>query len=388
MLNYQESDEIRMLREVLRKFLDKEVTHEDTRRWDEENMFSRELWNKLKTLGITGSTISEEYGGTGVDIVATMVAIEELSRVSLAISMPYIMCTCYAGMNVMHGATEEQKQRWLPKIAAGDLIFAYGWTEPDVGADLASVKTTAVRDGDDVIVNGAKRFCSGAGISDYIFTLVNTDKEGKRYNNLSIVMVPPTAPGVTIEVIETMGTHGAPTTDVTFDNVRVPYADVLGGDEGWNNGWAHITGAGLDVEKLEVAAMALGLAAGAMEMAWQYSQERTQFNKRICEYQSIRHKLAEMQTKMHASRLMLYQAADLVSKGIRAGVETSMAKMFVTEMAKEVALEAQTVMGAYGYVKEFPVERIVRDVIVMSIFGGSTAIQKNNISNWMGLPRS
>ena len=156
----------------------------------------------------------------------------------------------------------------------------------------------------------------------------------------------------------------------------------------WNNGWAHITGAGLDVEKLEVGAMALGLAAGAMEMAWEYSQERRQFGKRICEYQSIRHKLAEMQTKMHASRLMLYQASDLVSQGIRAGVETSMAKMFVTEMAKEVALEAQTVMGAYGYVKEFPVERIVRDVLVMSIFGGSTAIQKNNISNWMGLPRS
>lgn len=388
MLNYQESDEIHMLRETMRKFLAKEVSHEATRRWDEEVHFPKDVWAKMCQLGITGSTISEEYGGTGVDIVATMVAIEEMSQSSLALSLPYIMCTCYAGMNMMAGGSEAQKRRFLPGIAAGEILFAYGWTEPDVGADLASVNSTAVREGDEVVINGAKRFCSGGNVADYILTMVRSGPAEERYKNLSLIMVPRTTAGVTLEKMETMGAHGTATTDITFDNVRVPFDLVFGEEKGWNNGWAHVTGAGLDVEKLEVAAIGVGIATAAMNAAWEYSQERRQFNKRICEYQSIRHKLAEMQTKLHASRLMLYQASDLVSKGIRAGVETSMAKMFTTEMAKEIVLEAQTILGAYGYVKDFPVERYVRDVLVMPILGGSTAIQKNNIANWMGLPRT
>ena len=172
-----------------------------------------------------------------------------------------------------------------------------------------------------------------------------------------------------------------------FDDVRVPIDNVMGGEAGWNKGWSMLTSAGLDVEKLEVAAIALGIATAALEDAWRYSEERTQFGKQIAEFQSVRHKLAEMRTQLHASRLMMYHAAWLANIGQKYGVETSMTKLFVTESAKSIVLECQTIHGAYGYVKEFDIERYVRDVLLMPIIGGSSAIQKNNIANWSGLLR-
>ncbi len=386
-MNYQEADHIRMLREMLQKFVENEMPRELAREWDQTNEYPAEVFAKLAELGVTGMTVPEEYGGSGRDIQATMITIEELSRRSMAVAVPYIMATCYAGMNLVECGSEAQKTEMLPRVASGDLLFAYGLTEPDVGADLASVRTTVVRDGDELVINGSKRFCSGAEICDYIYTLACSDKEGERYQNLSFVMIPPDTAGVTIERIATMGMHGAATTDVTFTNVRVPASLLMGGDAGWNNGWKMLAGPGLDVEKLEVAAIAIGVAAAAVEDAWEYSQERRQFGKPICTYQSIRHKLADMQTKLHAARLMTYHAASLLQQGQAAGVETSMTKMFATEAAKELALECQTIMGAYGYVKEFDAERYVREAIVLPIFGGSTAIHLNNISNWMGLPK-
>ena len=386
-LNYVEPDHIRMLRDTLRKFVDREMPPEAARHWDGADVYPREVFEKLAELGVMGLTTPEEFGGAGEDILATMVVIEELSRRSLAVSVPYIMCTCYAGMNIAECGSEEQKAELLPKIAAGEMLFAYGWTEPDIGADLGSVKTAAVRDGDGLVINGAKRFCSGAEIADYIYALVCSDREGERYKNLSFVLIPPHSPGITIEPIETLGVHGVKTNDVSFKEVRVPADHIVGGEGGWNRGWEFLTGRGLDVEKLEVAAIAVGVAAAATEDAWNYSQERRQFGKPICQYQSIRHKLADMQTRLHVSRLVLYHACDLVQQGIRAGVETAMAKMVCTEAAKDLALECQTIMGAYGYVKEFACERYVRDSLVLPIFGGSTAIQLNNIANWMGLPK-
>ena len=386
-MNYQEADHIRMLREMLQKFVENEMPRELAREWDQTNEYPAEVFAKLAELGVTGMTVPEQYGGSGRDIQATMITIEELSKRSMAVAVPYIMATCYAGMNLVECGNEAQKADMLPRVASGDLLFAYGLTEPDVGADLASVRTTVVRDGDELVINGSKRFCSGAEICDYIYTLACSDKDGERYQNLSFVMIPPDSEGVTIERIATMGMHGAATTDVTFNNVRVPASLLMGGDEGWNNGWKMLAGPGLDVEKLEVAAIAIGVAAAAVEDAWEYSQERQQFGKPICTYQSIRHKLADMQTKLHAARLMTYHAANLLQQGQAAGVETSMTKMFATETAKELALECQTIMGAYGYVKEFDAERYVREAIVLPIFGGSTAIHLNNISNWMGLPK-
>jgi alkylation response protein AidB-like acyl-CoA dehydrogenase len=386
-MDFTESEHIQMLRKTLQRFVAQEMPREAAAKWDKENHFPREIFAKLADLGLMGITIPEEYGGVGRDIMATMVTIEELSKRSLAVAVPYIMATCYAGMNLVECGSEQQKRELLPRVAAGDLIFAYGWTEPDVGADLASVKTTAVREGGKLVINGEKRFCSGAGISDYIYALVRTGPVSERYKNLSMVLIPPDTPGVSIRGIDALGMKGATTTDVAFVNVRVPIGNLVGGEEAWNQGWSMITGAGLDVEKLEVAAISLGIASAAMEDAWTYSTERQQFGKPIASYQSIRHKLADMKTQLHAARLMMYHAAWLADRGERCGVETSMTKLFVTETAKSLALECQTIFGAYGYVKEFDVERYVRDALLMPIIGGSSAIQRNNIVNWSGLPR-
>ncbi len=381
-MDFTEPDHIRQLRDTLERFVEKEMPRGAAAAWDKANHFPRDVFDKLAELGVMGLTVPEEYGGAGRDILATMVVIEELSRRSLAVSVPYIMGACYAGMNLVECATEAQRRELLPRVVDGSLIFAYGWTEPDAGADLASVKTRAERVGDRVRINGAKRFCSGASISDYIYTLVRSGPEGARHKNLSLVMVPPETPGVTITPIEGLGMKGATTTDVSFDNVEVPFEYVIGGEPGWNNGWSMIVGSGLDVEKLEVAALGIGIARAAIEDAWAYAFERQQFGKPIANYQSIQHKLADMKTQLHAARLVLYHAAWLANQHLPCSVETSMAKLFATEVAKAVALEAQTILGAYGYVKDFDMERYVRDALLLPIIGGSSAIQRNNIFKW------
>jgi len=386
--DYGLPEHISMLRATLRRFVESEMPREKARHWDETDHFPRDVFDKLVELGVLGTTVDEKYGGAGKDILATMITIEELSRRSLAVASPYIMATCYAGMNLSECASEEQRAELLPKVVTGDLLFAYGFSEPDVGSDVASVKTTATRNGDLLIVNGAKRFCSGATFADYIYCLVNSDPEGARHKNLSLVLVPPQLPGVTIEPQRALGMKGTMTCDVTFDHVEVPAWNIVGGDKGWNNGWANIAGPGLDVEKIEVAAMALGVAGAAVDDAWEYSQARVQFGKPICTIQSIRHMLADARTDLLACRLMTYHAAQLLSAGQPASAETSMAKLFVTEAATRIVLSCQKVMGAYGYVAGFDMERYVRDVLVMPIFGGSSAIQRNNICNLLKLPRS
>jgi alkylation response protein AidB-like acyl-CoA dehydrogenase len=386
-MNFDEGEIVTSLRDSLERFVEREMPRSAAQDWDARNHFPREVHRKLADLGVLGLTIPEEYGGVGRDIVATMVVIEELSRRSLAVSVPYIMAACYAGMNIEESGTEAQKQELLPRIVSGDLLFAYGLTEPDAGADLASVKTRAERDGDILRINGSKRFCSGAGIADYIYTLVRTGPAEERHRNLSFVLVPPDAPGVTITKIESMGMKGAATTDVSFDNVEVPIANLVGGEAGWNAGWKMLVGPGLDVEKLEVAAIGIGIARAALDDAWAYAQERRQFGRAIGEFQSIQHKLADMQTQVHAARLVLYQAAWLANERRSCSAETSMAKLFATEVAKTVALECQTILGAYGYVKDFDAERYVRDALLMPIIGGSSAVQRNNIFKLVGARR-
>lgn len=388
MADVAESENIEMVRAMLRRFVEREMPIEKAHAWDRDNHFPRDVFAKLAETGVMAMGMPEEHGGSGRDVVGLMVVIEELSRRSLAVAVPYIMATCYAGLNLIESGSEAQKAAFLPKVARGEMLWAYGWTEPDTGADLASVFSRAERVGDRIRINGAKRFCSGAGIADAILTLVNTDRAGARYRNLTFLIVPADAPGVEVQKIDCMGMKGAATTDVSFTDVEVGPEAILGGAEGWNAAWPQLAGPGMNIEKLEVAAMALGIAESATDDAWAYVQERTQFGKRILEFQSIRHKLAEMKTKIHASRLMLYSAAGQAQREEKCGVETSMAKYFVTEACREVVLEAQTILGAYGYAKDYPVERNVRDALLMPIIGGSTAVQKNNIVNWLGLPKT
>jgi alkylation response protein AidB-like acyl-CoA dehydrogenase len=386
-VDFHEPEHIRMLRDQLSRFVEEQMPRSAARTWDKEDSFPRAVFDKLAALGVMGLTVSEEYGGSGRDILAAMITIEELAKRSLAVAIPYIMCACYGGMNISECGTEEQKRRLLPELAAGRMLFAYGMTEPDVGSDLASVKTRAERTARGIRVNGAKRFCSGPQIADFIYTLVRSGNAADRYRNLSFLLIPPNLPGVHIERMESLGMRGVGTTDVTFENVEIPDENIVGGETAWNDAWRMLAGPALDVEKIEVAALALGIAGAALLDAWEYSQQRIQFGKPICAHQAVRHALADGHAKLHAARLVLYHAAWTANDNRPCGIETSIAKLFVCEVAKEVVLSCQTVMGAYGYIAENDMERYVRDILLTPIIGGSSAIQRNNLSNRLGLPR-
>jgi len=384
-LNFDEPEHVRMLRETTRRFVEAEMPRAKAREWDRGNIYPAEVIAKLGAMGMMGLTVEERYGGAGIDIYATMAVIEEIAKRSVAVACPYIMAVCYAGMNLGESASEEQKQELLPKVATGNLLFAYGLSEPNVGGDLAMVETTARREGDDLIINGTKRWCTGAHIADYIFCLLRTGPKDEKYRNLSIVLVPPSLPGITITPLGHLGIRGVETKDVTFQDVRVPVSNILGGEAMWNRGWSQLAGRALEVEKLELSACALGLAEAALADAWKYAEERVQFGRAIAEHQAIRHTLAEAQTKVRAMRLMLYSAAWLADQGRPCSVETSMAKLFCCEGAAEVTQMCLRVTGAYGLSDQMDMERYMRDAVSLPIVGGSSSMQKNNIANRLKL---
>ena len=388
-MQFAEPEHVQQLRDTLVRFVDKELPRQLAMEWDRDDDMPRDFLKKLADLGLTGMTIPEQYGGYGRDIHATMAGIEELSKRSLSAAGLLISAVCYGGMNLVESGSEAQKRELLPKIVDGDLLFAYGLTEPDVGADLASVSTRVRREGDTLIINGAKRFCTGAKFTDYIITLARSDADLPRYKNLTMILVPNDAAGILITPIDVIAQRGMGTTDVVFEDVEVPVDNILGGETQWNQGWGMLAGPTLDVEKLEVAAMALGTAEAALADAWQYSQERIQFGVPICAHQTIRHKLAKAKASLLAARLTLYHAARLADQNTPCSVETSIAKYFVCEEAEEVTLACQRIVGAYGCVRGDggDMERYVRESLVFPIAGGSSDIQLNNIANRLGLPR-
>jgi alkylation response protein AidB-like acyl-CoA dehydrogenase len=376
-----------MLRESTHRLLNEIAPLEEIQRWDREDVLPRALIEKIASIGLCGIAIPEEYGGLGLGNRELVAVIEDLSRRSTALASLYIACVSYAGLNILHSGSDEQRNRLLPEVVAGKIVFALGLSEPNVGADLASVETRAVVEGEEIVVNGAKRWCTGADYADYIYALVRSGPAEKRRENLSFLLIPTDAPGITMTKTETMGMRGPSTNDVQFDDVRVPKSNVVGGFEMWNRGWSQLAGPTLEIEKLQPAAMAMGIAEAAVEEAWEYSQQRVQFGTRICGHQSIRHMLAEVQTSLQACRLMLAQALELIETKQPSAVQTSMTKLFLADKAVEIVLTCQRVLGAYGYAQGFSMERLVRDVLALPIFGGSSAIQKGNIANLMELPR-
>lgn len=387
-MNFDESEETTLLRDTIRRFLDKELPRELARALDQKAAYAPELFARLCKLGVTGLTVPEEYGGVGIDILSAIVVIEELAKRGTSLAGPYIHCAFYGSMNMVENASEEQKREYLPRLATGELLFAYGLSEPDVGGDLASAAVTArlSTDGSKVIINGTKRWCTGARIADVIYTLVRSGPKEDRYKNLSLVLVPTTTRGISIVDIDHVGLRYSETTDVIFDDVEVPVANIVGGQERWNKGWPMLVGRGLDVERLEITAVALGIATAAMDDAWNYSQERAQFGRKICAHQAVRNMLVEAKTKLAACRHMLYHAAWLATAGRDCSVESSMAKLFVADNAVDIVLTCQRVMGAYGCAREYDMERYVRDIVCMPIVGGSSNMQKNNIASRLELP--
>ncbi|MFN9356407.1 MAG: acyl-CoA dehydrogenase family protein [Alphaproteobacteria bacterium] len=380
-----ESAHHQLLRDSTRRFVERHMPREAARRWDPENIFPRDVYDALAEMGVMGLTVPEEYGGQGVDLIGTMIVIEELAKRSSAVACPYIMTACYAGMNLVEQGSDAQKKALLPRVAAGKLLFAYGLSEPNVGGDLAMVETVARREGNRILLTGTKRWCTGAHLADYVFCLARTGPKEDRYRNLTIFLVPPQSKGVTITPLDHLGIRGVETNDAHFDEVELGDDAILGGPQMWNQGWRQLAGRALEVEKLELSAVALGLAEAACADAIDYAETRVQFGRKIGAHQAIRHAIAEAKTTTLAMRLMLYHATSLVQAGKPSALESSQAKLFCCEGAAEVALKCQRVMGAYGLSDLMDMERYVRDAISLPIVGGSSNMQKNNIANRLKL---
>jgi alkylation response protein AidB-like acyl-CoA dehydrogenase len=375
-----EPDHITELRRQLRRFVAEKAPREKRREWDRAQTHPADLYRELAAMGLMALTVPEEYGGAGQDIVAAVAVIEELARAGPFLAGPYIHCAFYGGMNLAENGSERQKRKFLPALAKGDLAFCYGLSEPDVGGDLASVKTRARREKGEVVITGAKRWCTMADQCDYIYCLVNSDPDAPRYKNLSFVLIPLGVAGLTVQPLTHVNLRYAHSCDVYFDEVRVTEDHIVGGPEMWNQGWRMLAGRALDVEKLEVAAVTFGFAQAAVEEAWAYAQEREQFGKAIAGHQAIAHKLVVARTKLEACRHMLYHAAHVAASGEPCAVETSMAKLFIADTGVEIALACQQVMGAYALSDAYDIERNVRDLLGMPIVGGSSDMQKNNLA--------
>ena len=384
----EEPEHIGQLRETLTRFVAREMPRDKVREWDRAHTVPPELFRKLADIGVCGLTIEEEYGGQGRDLVAAVAVIEEICRGGACLAGPFIHCAFYGGINISENGTDEQKRSLLPRLARGEILFAYGLSEPDVGGDLASVTTTAERtsDGKRLRINGFKRWCTGADFADYIYCLVRSGPAEARYENLSFVLIPPDTKGVRVHPIEHSNLRYTLSSDVIFEDAEIPIENLVGGETAWNRGWQMLAGKALDVEKIEITAVTFGIAQAAVEEAWAYAGQRRQFGKPIGAHQAVRHDLAEARTKLEACRLMLYRAAWLAQHDKPCSVETSMAKLFVADTAVEIGLVCQRVLGAYGLAEGHDMERHVRDLLGMPIVGGSSNMQKNNIANRLGLP--
>lgn len=368
-----------MLRDSIRKMVDREYPVEAARKIDEEDRYPREVVDKLAAMGITGILIPEEYGGMGRDTLGAYIVLEELAFRSMVLSWVFVEHSFY-GVEVIHGlANKAQKDQFSPKLLNGEYVFSLGLTEPGGGTDLASLKTTARREGDNFIVNGAKMFISAPNFSNYIILLVKTNKEAPKYKGFSILIVDLKSPGIEARPIRKLGVHGSDTCALSLEDVVVPVQNVLGGPENIDNGWKQLLKI-LDVEHGQLAASSVGLARAAFEDACKYSLERQASGKPIIEFQAVNHMLAEMRTKILAAQLMVYHLAALIDAGKLCAAEGAMTKHFATQTAREVALMAMEIHGGYGYCTEYDVSRFVKDSLVLPLGGGTPQANRNIIA--------
>ncbi|WP_100648597.1 acyl-CoA dehydrogenase AcdA [Bacillus cereus] len=377
-MHFKLSEEHEMIRKMVRDFAKNEVAPTAAER-DEEERFDRELFDQMAELGLTGITWPEEYGGIGSDYLAYVIAIEELSRVCASTGVTLSAHTSLAGWPIFKFGTEEQKQKFLRPMAEGKKIGAYGLTEPGSGSDAGGMKTIAKRDGDHYILNGSKIFITNGGIADIYVVFALTDPESKQ-RGTSAFIVESDTPGFSVGKKESkLGIRSSPTTEIIFEDCRIPVENLLGG-EGQGFKVAMQT---LDGGRNGIAAQAVGIAQGALDASVEYARERHQFGKPIAAQQGIGFKLADMATDVEAARLLTYQAAWLESEGLPYGKESAMSKVFAGDAAMKVTTEAVQVFGGYGYTKDYPVERYMRDAKITQIYEGTQEIQRLVISRML-----
>lgn len=377
-MDFQLSEEHKMLRQMVRDFAENELAEKAGER-DEEERFDMEVFHKMAELGLTGIPWPEEYGGAGFDYLSYVIAVEELSRVDSSVGVTLSAHTSLASWPIYKFGTEEQKQKYLRALAEGRSMGAYCLTEPGSGSDAAGMKTVAKRDGDDYILNGSKIFITNGGLADIYIVFAATNQELKHKGQTAFI-VTSDMPGFKVGKKEKkLGIRSSATTEIIFEDCRVPAENILG-KEGEGFKIAMMT---LDGGRNGIAAQAVGIADGALTHATAYAKERVQFGKPIAAQQGIAFKLADMATKVEAARLLTYQAAVLEDQKLPYGKASAMAKLFAGDIAMEVTTDAVQVFGGYGYTREYPVERFMRDAKITQIYEGTNEIQRLVISNYL-----
>ncbi|MGE5622101.1 MAG: acyl-CoA dehydrogenase family protein [Bacillota bacterium] len=365
------SEQHEMIRDALRAFAQERLAP-NAARWDKEHHFPKEELQGLARLGAFGVAVPEELGGAGLDYVSLALVLEEIAAGDGGTSTIISVNNCPVCSIAMMYANDAQKEQWLKPLASGAMLGAFCLTEPHVGSDASALRTTATRDGEHYVLNGVKQFITSGKHADVAIVMAVTDKAaGKR--GISAFWVPTDTPGYIVARLEDkMGQHSSDTAQILFENCRIPAANLIG-EEG--QGYK-IALSGLEGGRIGIASQSVGMARAALEAALAYAKERTSFGKPLFEHQAVQFKLSEMATQIEAARQLILHAASLKDAGKPCLKEAAMAKLFASEMAERVCSDAIQIHGGYGYVSDFPVERIYRDVRVCQIYEGTSDIQK------------
>jgi alkylation response protein AidB-like acyl-CoA dehydrogenase len=365
------NSEHQMIRDALRDF-SKERLAPNAARWDKEHHFPKEELAQLAELGAFGVAVPEQWGGAGLDYLSLALVLEEIAAGDGGTSTIISVNNCPVCSIAMMYANEAQKQQWLKPLAQGKMLGAFCLTEPHVGSDAGALRTTATKEGDEYIINGVKQFITSGKYADVAIVMAVTDKAaGKK--GISAFWVPTNSPGyIVARLEEKLGQHSSDTAQILFENCRIPAANLIG-EEG--QGYK-IALSGLEGGRIGIASQSVGMARAAFEAALSYAHERESFGKPIFEHQAVQFRLADMATQIEAARQLIWHAASMKDAGVPCLKEAAMAKLFASEMAEKVCSDAIQIHGGYGYVTDFPVERIYRDVRVCQIYEGTSDIQK------------
>ncbi len=374
-MNFTFTDEQRSIREVAAQLADEKLAPRAAE-YDESEEFTWQSVKELAELGFLGMTVPEEYGGVGADQVTYALAMEEVSRGCAATSVTMTVQNSLVNWPIMYAGSEEQKKRYLPKLASGEWLGCYGLSEPAVGSDPGALSTTAVEDGDYYILNGSKNFISNGGVADLAIIWATVDREA-RHKGIATFIVEKGTPGFSAGKSEhKLGIHGSNTVQLYFENCRVAKANVLAAPgEGFK-----LAMKTLDGGRIGVAAQAVGIAQAAHDYSVKYALERQAFGKPISDLQAIQWKIADNAMQIEAARLLTLQAADLKDKGLPYTEQAAMAKLFASQAANFVTSNAVQILGGYGYLRDYPVERFFRDARITEIYEGTSEIQRLVIS--------
>jgi alkylation response protein AidB-like acyl-CoA dehydrogenase len=373
-LNKEQEEIVKAAQEFAKGEFDKDVALEHER----THSFPRSIWKKACDLGFLGIHFPEKYGGQDYGIFENTLVVETFCRQDSSLGIAVSLAD-FASEIILRFGTEEQKEKYLIPVTKGEALSSGGFTEPDHGSDITLMSTTAVKEGDEFVINGAKTFITNGTISNYVLLLCQTDSEAKpTYRGQSVILVERDTPGFASEDVgEKMGIKMTSTGELSFNNVRVPVSHLVGKE---NRGFYQVLEF-FDESRIEIAAQALGIAEGAFDRALAYTKQREQFGKKLAEFQVTQHKLADMITKIETAQLIVYKSAWNYDQGRIDPKLTSIAKMYAGRTAVEVADEAIQLHGGYGYMLEYEVERFYRDAKIMEIYEGTREIQKNTIAS-------